>query len=148
MAIRIEKRIPFGFKGEWAKLYKLHNTDRLDAQNESVVWQQTNYVDIGQDVQLAHVDKTDRKVELSQAVTNLVNKGEYLLRKTTDAYFDTDINEYKCVVDIGDIAKFGNQYYVCEKVDVNSIETPKEQYFYYLQFKKIYDDILTGVQNA
>lgn len=152
MSIRIEKRTPFGFKGEWGKLYKQYNSDENEGQIEGLqrlLWRKTNYVDIGQDIQLAHLsDGVDRKIELSQSVTNLINKGEYLLRKTTDAYFDNNIGDYRCVVDIGDIVKVNNQYYVCEKVDVRTIETPKEQYFYTLQFKKIFDNIITGVQNA
>lgn len=151
MIYNIDKRLPFGFKGEWGKLYKLYNSDQISGQipNEIIEYQQSNYIDIGQDIQLKHPDSgNDRKVELSQSVTNLVDKGEYVTRITSDAQFDDITQSYKCIVDIGDIVKFGGQYYVCEKIDVRNIVTPQEQDFYYLGLKKIFDKIITGVQNA
>ena len=51
--IRIEKRIPFGFMGDWGKLYKQYNFE--EKTNKSVVkWQDSAYVDLGQDVQFKY----------------------------------------------------------------------------------------------
>lgn len=147
--IRIEKRLPFGFRGEWGKLYKLYNSPKIDGNNEVLQWQQSNYVDIGQDIQVKVLESgNDYKMELSQTVSNLVNKGEYITRKTTDAYFDTKTKTFKCVVELGDIVKLNNEFFVCDKIDAKEIVTPKKQSFYYLGLKKIFDNIITGVQNV
>ena len=148
--IRIEKRLPFGFRGEWGKVYKLFTRDETTEQDNVAVveYQKGYYADIGQDVQFKHQSGVDKTLELSQTVQNLVNKGEYRLVETTDAYFDTNINNFKCVVALGDIVEFNGEFYVCEKIEVRNIVNPAEQCFYYLGLKKIYNVILTGVQNA
>ena len=142
--IRVEKRLPFGFRGEWAKLYKLYNRDEK-TENEVIEYQQSYYVDIGQDIQVKHQVGVDKRIELSQTVQNLVNKGEYRLIETTDAYFDTNSQSFKCVVDLGDILDFEGEYYVCDKIEVRNIVTPAEQCFYYLGLRKIFN---VGVQNV
>lgn len=145
--IRIEKRLPFGFRGEWGKVYKLYTQDEK-TENETIEFQKGYYADIGQDVQFKHQSGVDKTLELSQTVQNLINKGEYRLVETTDAYFDINTQTFKCVVALGDIVAFNGEYYVCEKIEVRNIVNPAEQCFYYLGLKKIYNVILTGVQNA
>ena len=45
----IDKRIPFGFLGEWGKVYKLYN---YNVKVGNVIeYQKSKYYDIGQDVQ-------------------------------------------------------------------------------------------------
>ena len=147
--VRIEKRLPFGFRGEWAKLYKLYTRDETTTENnvEVLEYQKGYYADIGQDVQIKNQTK-EKTLQLSQTVQNLVNKGEYTVWATTDAYFDNNCKEYNCVVDLGDILALNNEFYVCEKIDVKKIVTPANQCFYYLVLKKIYNVISIGVQNA
>ena len=140
--IRVEKRLPFGFLGEWGKVYKLYTQDETNG-NDVIIYQKGYYADIGQDVQFKHQAGIDKTLELSQTVQNLVNKGEIRLVETTDAYFDTNTQSFKCVVAIGDILEFNGEYYVCEKIEVRNIVNPAEQCFYYLQCKKVY-----GVQNV
>ena len=143
--IRVEKRLPFGFLGEWGKVYKLYTRDEIETEDnvDVVIYQKGYYADIGQDVQFKHQSGVDKTLELSQTVQNLVNKGEIRLVETTDAYFDTNTRSYKCVVALGDILDFNNEYYVCEKIEVRNVVNPAEQCFYYLQCKKVY-----GVQNV
>ena len=139
----IEKRLPFGFRGEWAKVYKSRVID--EEQNEVVEWQRNYYRDIGQDVQLKHYeDGIDRKIEYSQTIKNLVERGEYIFRKTTDAYFEEETKTYRCVIELGDLVNISNEWYVCDKIDVRNIVTPYEQCFYYLGLKRIFDKITIG----
>ena len=148
--VRIEKRLPFGFRGEWAKCYKLYTrSETTEIENVEVVeYQKGYYADIGQDIQVKHQTGVDRTIELSQTVQNLISKGEYRLIETTDAYFDINSQSFKCVVDLGDILAFNGEYYVCDKIEVRNIVTPAEQCFYYLGLKKIFNVILVGVQNV
>ena len=142
--ITIEKRLPIGFKGEWGKVYKLYTPTEKDS-DDAIIWSKGYYADIGQDVQFSHAGGTIR-IELSQVAKNLLAKGEYVMRKTGDAYWCD--GEYKCVVEIGDIVKLGNNYFVCDSIGIEEIETPQEQQVYQLGLKKIFDKILTGENNA
>lgn len=146
--IRIDKRLPFGFRGEWGKVYKSYVVDEaqtIDAE-QVIQWQRNYYQDIGQDVQFKHLeDGQDRRIEYGQTIKNLVERGEYRFAKTTDAYFDEEIKAYKCVVSLGDVINIGGEWYVCDKIDVHNIVTPQEQCFYYLGLKKIFDKITIGV---
>lgn len=147
---KIEKRLPFGFKGEWGKIYKLYNSDAFEGEepNEVIIYQQSNYGDIGQDIQVKNVAGQVVKSELSQTVMNLVDKGEYMVRATTDAYFDDHTKSFKCIVDLGDILFLDGSYWVCDKIETHTIRTPRSQQFFHLGLKKIFDKIITGVQNA
>ena len=141
--LKIDKRLPFGFRGEWGKVYKSRVVD--EENNEVIEWQKNYYQDIGQDVQFKHLeDGVDRKIEYSQTIKNLVERGEYRPVKTTDAYFDEATKNYKCVVDLGDVINISGDWYVCDKIDVHNIVTPNEQCFYYLGLKKIFDKITIG----
>ena len=141
--LKIDKRLPFGFRGEWGKVYKSNVVD--EEASEVIQWQRNYYQDIGQDVQFKRLeDGTDKKMEYSQTIKNLVERGEYRTLKTTDAYFDEITKTYKCVVDLGDVININNEWYVCDKIDVRNITTPYEQCFYYLGLKKIFDKITIG----
>lgn len=142
--ITVEKRLPFGFMGEWAKLYKLFTRDEKN-ESEVIEYQQNYYVDIGQDIQVRQDTNFNNKLELSQTVQNLVNKGEYEIYKTTDAYFDINSQTYKCVVELGDILALKGDYYVCDKIEVHNLMTPAKQSIYFLGLRKIFK---VGVQNV
>lgn len=145
--MRIDKRLPFGFKGEWGKLYKSRVVDETTTENneEVIEWQRNYYRDIGQDIQFKHLeDGADRKIEYGQTIKNLIDRGEYITRKTTDAYFDNETKSYKCVINLGDVIKLGNEWYVCDRIDVHNIVTPYEQDFYYVGLRKIFDKITIG----
>ena len=66
--IRIEKRLPFGFMGDWGKLYKQYNFE--EKTNKSVVkWQDSAYVDLGQDVQFKYLeDGIDKQKNPAQPI--------------------------------------------------------------------------------
>lgn len=139
--MRIEKRLPFGFKGEWGKVYKLYTHD--ETNNDAIEWQKSSYVDIGQDIQLKYIESgVDKTVEPTQIVRNLIAKGEYRTAKTTDAYFNAESGNFECVVSPSDILFAFGCYWVCDKIDERSIFTPSKQTFYYLGLKKITDKII------
>lgn len=141
--INIDKRLPFGFRGEWGKVYKSNIVD--ETEDEVIQWQRNYYQDVGQDVQFKRLeDGNDRKIEYSQTVKNLIDKGEYRSVKTTDAYFDNKTNNYKCIVDLGDVINLGGEWYVCDRIDIHNIVTPNNQCFYYIGLKKIFDKITIG----
>ena len=148
--LKIEKRLPFGFKGEWGQVYKIYTPTQETGESPAIIrWQNASYADIGQDVQFKHPEEGfEKEYAYSQSVANLINLGEFRQEKTTDAFFDEKTKGYKCVVEIGDIVCLSGEYYVCESIKVKNIVTPNEQSFFYLGLKKIYDVILKGVANA
>lgn len=140
MNIRIEKRLPFGFKGLWGQCYKLTNYNQT---KDTITYQRATYYDIGYDVQFKYLeDGVDKSVINSQPIQNLVAKGEFRLVKTTDAYFDGE--KYECIVQPNDIVKFKGEFWVCEKVDERSIYNPEKQSIYYLSLKKVFDKVIIG----
>ena len=132
MSLRIDKRIPFGFGGQWSKVYKLYVTD--DEQSNGLIYQKGFYVDIGQDVQL-HCDG-DKKKTTTQVVENLLDKGIVKNVRCGDSYFDG--SEYHCIIDVGDIVFYENDYWVVDSVDEREIFTPKAQTIYRITMTKIF----------
>ena len=139
--IRIEKRIPFGFMGEWGQLYKLYTYE--EKTDKAVVkWQNKSYVDLGMDVQFKYLeDGIDKQKTPAQPGENRVGKGEYRIAETTDAYFDEDSKEFECVVDVGDIVNVFGRWWEVDSIDEKSIFTPQKQTFYYIGLKRIKEQI-------
>ena len=139
----IEKRIPFGFKGEWGKLYKKY--DFSESVHDVVQYQDAAYADIGQDVQFKREEQNvDKQVFPAQAAENLVSKGEYRIVQTTDAYFDEKTCTFMCIADIGDIVFLCGEYWIVDSVNEQSIYSPAPQTFYFVALKRVAGDILHG----
>ena len=146
MNIKVEKRFPFGFKGLWAKVYKLNvENEQLQFGDEFITYQQNTFVSIGSKVQIKLLeDGIDKSVNNAQPVQNLVTQGEFRLVKTTDAYYETNTNQYKCVIQPNDIVNFNNEFWVCEKIDERSIYNPAKQTVYYIALRKIFDNVIVN----
>lgn len=139
--IRIEKRVPFGFTGDWGKLYKLYVYDE-ESNKATVKWQNNTYVDLGMDVQFKYLeDGIDKQNTPTQTVENRVGKGEYRIVETTDAYFDDESGEFECVVDVGDIVNMFGRWWEVDSIDEKSIFTPQKQTLYYIALKIIKEEI-------
>lgn len=140
--IRIEKRIPFGFMGDWGKLYKKYTYEEQTTK-AIVEWKDNAYADLGMDVQFKYLeDGIDKQNTPAQTVENRVGKGEYRIVETTDAYFDDDSHEFECVVGLGDIVKVFGRWWVVDSIDEKSIFTPSKQTFYYIALKRIKEEIV------
>lgn len=130
--MNIDRRVPFGFGGEWGKVYKLYTADD---KSSGIIYQQGFYVDIGQDVQF-HCD-IDKRQETTQVVENLLDKGEMKHIRTGDAYFDG--KEYRCVAEVGDIVEYENDYWVVTEISEKEIYVPKPIQIYRIGIVKIFD---------
>lgn len=140
--IKVEKRIPFGFRGDWGKVYKQYSF--LDKKGGKILnWQKTEYYDIGMDVQFKPVDDGVAKQKMpSQPKENIVGRGEYRIVQTTDAYFNDESGEFECVVDLGDIVEVFGSFWVVDSIDESCIYTPAKHSFYDVALKIIRDKIL------
>lgn len=136
--MRIDKRIPFGFLGEWGKVYKLYNSDEV--VNGAIKWQESNYADIGQEVQFKCAG--NRKKTETTPTKNLVALSEGRTVETSDAWFNG--HEYKCVVEVGDVIELQNDWWVAEQIIPEEIYTPAEHTIWAVVLKKINDKIVKG----
>lgn len=137
----IDKRLPFGAKGEWGKCYKLYNYFN---SNDIIQYLDNLYYDIGQDIQVKELTNS-ANIENAQPIRNLIAQGEYKIIETTDAFFNAEIKRFECVISPNDILNVFNEYWVVEKIEEHSIYTPSKQTFYYVSIKKIFRNTLTGV---
>ena len=135
--IRIEKRIPFGFRGDWGKLYKKNNYD-VTVKNV-FQWVDTAYFDLGQDVQFKLIEDRSYPYQLIQ---NYVTKANYRVVETTDAYFDEETGDFECVAEIGDIVLFRGRWYVVEDIEVQSIYSPRRHSFFFIALKNIKESVM------
>lgn len=136
MSIKIDKRVPMGFRGIWARCYKLNNYNQT---SEGIKYQSVDYYDVGFDVQIKLLEK-DKFVHNTQPIENLVTQGEYRTAQTTDAYFNG--SDYECIIQPNDIIYFQGHYWVCDKIEEVGVYTPQKQGFYYVSLKKIFDNII------
>jgi len=115
MSIKIVKRIPFGFVGDWGKVYKRYipkPQEMLAVDDETTMLVQNNYyVCTGELVQF-------REASDEQSMTETPHKGmlanaEAISVSTTDAYYDITQKQHKCIVQSGDIVLvFGRKWMV------------------------------------
>lgn len=131
---KIEKRIPFGFRGDWGTLYKKFDYDEK-TDNETVLYNQIKFVDFGMDVQFKRID--DEKIIKSVFSVNSLAKLGDLIVETTDAYWNDELKRFQCVVEAGDIVKVFNRYFVVQSVKTHSVYTPAEQQFFYIELKNL-----------
>lgn len=136
MSIKIDKRVPMGFRGIWARCYKLNNYNQTLS---SIKYQAVDYYDVGFDVQIKLLEN-DKTVHNTQPIENLVTQSEYRTAQTTDAYFNG--TDYECIIQPNDIIYFQGHYWVCDKVEEKGVYTPQRQGFYYIALKKIFENII------
>lgn len=140
--VRVEKRLPFGFRGDWGKVYKAYKFDETN-EAEVIEYQKTNYYEIGMDVQFKPMEgQIDADTFTTTPIENLITKSKNRIVKTTDAYFDNQINEYCCVVGLGDIVKVFGSYWIATQIKDKDIFTPRKQTFYIIELRKIAPQIL------
>lgn len=103
-------------------------------------WQQSFYVDIGQDVQFKCAG--NRTMQSTQPVKNLAAHSETKDIITSDATWKD--GRYKSVVEVGDIVVYDGLYWVVDKIRQEEVYYPNEQAEWVISLKKIYEDILIG----
>lgn len=137
--MRVEKRIPFGFKGVWGKVYKLYTFD-IKAEGV-IVWQGNNYRAVDGKLQFKELSDNTSKT-FTQAVSNLITDSTHKTVATTDAYYNSEKQTYSCVVGMGDIIHIGGQYWAVDTINEQSVYTPQKHSVWYIGLKEIFEEIL------
>ena len=134
--MRVERRIPFGFRGDWGTVYKRYTGEQqVEAKNNTITYEKNNYVDIGVAVQFKPVEEATRTVE--QSLKGLMTSNNYITVETTDSYYCDRKKDYICTVDIGDIIQVLGQLWIITSLKENIRYAPKKLSFYYLELKGI-----------
>lgn len=143
--IKINRRLPFGFAGDWGVLYKLYTFDDIETVGGSsfVKYQDHNYLRIKGKVQLKTVTEGARKRYNAQVSGNLVYSADEQIVETTDAYFDVEKKTYFCIIGAGDILEYDGQWWEVAHIDIKVEYTPGKQEYYYCTIKKIEEGIIT-----
>lgn len=137
---KVEKRLPFGFLGDWGRVYKLYLNDET---GEDIEYQKNNYIQIESDIQFKNIQNgIDKAISSTQPIINIKNSSENMVLKTTDAYFNDITNSYECIVFEGDIIFLFGQFWLVEKIEERNIFTPNKQSFYYCGVKNVSKDII------
>lgn len=138
--MRVEKRFPFGFKGDWGIVYNQYVFD--DKADGIIQWQGGNYLRVDNKVQFKELSNNAKKGH-SMPVGNLVSTSIDKVIVTTDAHFEN--GQYECVVKMDAIINVFNQWWVVQDITEQAIFTPKKHSVYYISVKKIFEDIIKGV---
>lgn len=131
-----ERRIPFGFRGDWGTLYKRYTEGcSLDLKNETIHYEDNNYVEIGMSIQFKPVGEI--VVTKEQTLKGLKTPVYSITVETTDAYYDDNIKDWVCCVDIGDIVKVLDELWIVTGFRENVRYAPKKLSFYYLELTSL-----------
>lgn len=123
--IRVEKRLPYGFVGEWGTVYKINKWEHIDGDIE---YNKRQYVAMTMPVQFRDAfNKEKNKVQIANdlTATNLQDRLD-----TTDAYWNDEDGEYQCVVQNGDIIKLGNSWWNVTAVTEINFFVPNKHTIY------------------
>lgn len=136
-SIRVEKRLPFGFRGEWGRVYKQYLVDESESD---ITYQNHNYIQIDSDVQFKSLKDGFSRIGLP--TPNVLMQEDNKVIETTDAYYEDEIKDFKCVVSPNDIVFVLGNYWTVESVHELCKYTPNKQSFFYIEIKKIYDYVV------
>ena len=132
-----KKRLPFRFAGEWGKVYKRFTTiDNVALEKETIITYESNtYVEIGVDIQFRRSAEITEQQE--QPMKGLIKTTYYTTLSTTDAYFDSKLNQYRCCVQSGDIVEYKGLRWIVSNVQSKTRQNPSSQCFFYFDIKSI-----------
>lgn len=130
--IRVEKRLPYGFVGEWGIVYK---PCEYEEQVGDIEYNKMQYVAMKMPVQF----RDDyNKIKDRKNIATDFNAGYQEDRiETTDAYFDNKEQDFKCVVDVGDIVNLGNSWWLVMNITENNLFMPKKHTIYKISVQEV-----------
>lgn len=137
--MKVERRLPYGFVGDWAVLYKLYIFDDYGS-GEVIQYQNNNYLKMSTKVQFKGNGTKMRSN--TQQVSDLVSSATNIVVETTDAYFDVEKGVYRCVVTPGDVVKYRGDWWEVEKIDIEVRYALGKQEHYFCTLKRIEEGII------
>ena len=134
--INVERRVPFGFRGDWGKAYKKHTTsEEAVLQGRKINFEGNYYVALDDDIQFKQVGDITSANE--QSLNGLEMRTYYTTVETTDSYWDDKLKAYNCCVSPEDIVFVFNRYWIVTDVKEVSKFRPQKLAFYYCELKSL-----------
>lgn len=140
--IKVERRVPFGFRGDWGKVYKRYtNSEDLKIDDRKICFESNYYVAIDDEIQIKQVGDITSANE--QTLNGLEMRTYYMTIETTDSYWNDDLKEYSCCVSPEDILFAFNRFWMVSDVKEVPKFRPQKVSFYYCELKS-----MKGPQNV
>lgn len=134
--IKVEKRLPYGLMVEWGTVYKLYE---YESTTNSIEYNKRQYVAMEMPVQFRDADqvKSGRIRNKEKIATDFTAGNQLDVLETTDAYFDKDEDDFKCVVEVGDIIKLANDWWNVREIEESDLFMPRKHTVYILKVQKV-----------
>lgn len=134
--IKVEKRLPYGLMVEWGTVYKLYD---YETEVSGIEYNKRQYVAMEMPVQFRDADqvKSGRVRNKEKIATDFTAGNQLDVLETTDAYFDKDEDDFKCVVEVGDIIKLANDWWNVREIEENDLFMPRKHTVYTLRVQKV-----------
>jgi len=134
---RIARRLPFGFRGEWGKLFKRWTTNEaVNFPDERVLKYEKNwYVAIEQAVQFKR--GTDVQGTVEQPLTGLAIATNYCTVQTTDATWNTKTKRYESIANQDDIVFYRGAYWIVTNQAEEVLNELAQTYIYSLDLMSV-----------
>lgn len=135
--IRVEKRFPFGFVGDWGTVYKVNKWEHKEGDIE---YNKRQYVAMRMPVQFRDAyDKEKKKTPIANDLTAPLVEDRV---ETTDAYWNDDNGSYECVVQTGDIIRFGNSWWNVRAVRDIDFYVPAKHTIYQIDLMQVSKEMI------
>jgi hypothetical protein len=138
--IRVEKRLPYGLMVEWGTVYKVFNyEDEVRVENEYIEYNKRQYVAMDMPVQFKDADqvKSGKVRNREKIATDFTAENQVDILETTDSYYDNEEEDFKCVVEVGDIVKLGNDWWNVREIEESDLFMPRKHTIYILKVQKV-----------
>jgi len=133
----IERRLPMGFVGDWGKVFKRFNADKILLVDEKniIEHQKEFYVSLEQNVQFKRAENLNR--ETKQSLFGGEADSGIMVVKTSDSYYDNKKKQWRCIADPRDIVLVFGQRWLVKKIYNDCINDLAHHYIYYMTLENI-----------
>ena len=131
-----QRRIPFGFHGDWGTVYKkIVDLDKVKLSDRDIVFENNFYRDIGASIQFKPTEEIT--ITHEQALKGLKTETLYTTVETTDSYWDDTIKDFVCCVGIGDLVNVLGRLWIVTGSKEKVKYSPNKLSFFYLDLMSI-----------
>lgn len=134
--IRVEKRLPYGLMVEWGEVYKPYS---YDVEVGGIEYNKRRYVPMEMPVQFKNANqvKASKVRNREKIATDFTANNQQDKLETTDAYYNEKEEDYKCVVEVGDLVKLGKEWWLVQEISESDLFMPKKHTIYILSVQEV-----------
>lgn len=134
--IRVEKRLPYGLMVEWGTVYKVCD---YETEVGDIEFNKRQYVAMDMPVQFKNANqvKSGKVRNREKIATDFTAENQVDILETTDSYYDNEEEDFKCVVEVGDIVKLANDWWNVREIEESDLFMPRKHTIYILKVQKV-----------